>query len=238
MSEKSKAFFRKYWDRQNSGLPSHHVSYEEVARELRYYLDAGRTYRALELGCGNGDLYAHLRPCFAEYTGVDFSTSNLEAFAERFPDAELVHSDAMGYAPAAPRNLIFSVQVMQYLDYSQLETLLRRNLEQVGEDFVIAHVGFLDRMLRPLFLRGYLRPGVNRPLLRNVHKPLAYAAYELGARALHGAGRLGFWHRADRVGEICDRLGVNYRITGSMTYRYRFNLLITGKRSGGEYAAS
>jgi SAM-dependent methyltransferase len=238
MSERSKAYFRDYWDAQASGLPSHFIPYRDVCKELRYYLEDGQKYRALELGCGNGDLYAHTRELFTDYVGVDFSTNNIRAFSDRFPDTRLVQADVTEYIHPEPRDLIFSVQVMQYLDYGQLETLLLHNLEMVGKNFKIAHVGFLDRKLRSLFLSGYLRPGINKSQFRNILKPTAYTLYEVGSKALHGAGRLGFWHSTDKIQDICEKIGLEYRITGSMTYRYRFNLLITGKRSSGRTEAS
>jgi SAM-dependent methyltransferase len=52
-----------------------------------------RPLRVLELGCGDGALYAQLRPHLAHYVGVDGSRAMLDRFRGAWPEARLVEAD-------------------------------------------------------------------------------------------------------------------------------------------------
>ena len=78
-----------YWNsyiRRRSGRYYH----DEITRIYRFLVPPGR--RVLELGCGQGDLLAALRPCHG--VGVYFSRNAVANAEARHPDLHFILGDA------------------------------------------------------------------------------------------------------------------------------------------------
>lgn len=230
MSNRSSNYFEQFWNKQTSGLSSSGVTYEESFRELSFFLPPHQLFKALELGCGNGDMFEHAQAIYSDYTGIDFSSSNLDTFKARFPQAKLQLNDAINPQLDERFDLIHSLGFVQYLNYEQLKTLLKNNMAMLKTGGFIVHQGFMDIKLQGKYFSGYLKPGVNKSSLQKCLRPALFKAYDLASRIFRGGTPLGIWHSTNRINDICEELGLSYKIYGSMTYRYRFNLVITNHR--------
>ena len=75
-------YYKKLWTGKTSGELNPKWSYEDDCKELEQFLD-NKKYDCLELGCGNGELYAVAMKHYNSYCGVDFSKSNIEIFKKK-----------------------------------------------------------------------------------------------------------------------------------------------------------
>src|SRR5213593_3794272 len=71
--------------------------YELYASELKALFADQHLERVLELGCGDGALYAHWPFGNLHYRGIDFSDSMLDRFREQFPSVQLSCEAAQSY---------------------------------------------------------------------------------------------------------------------------------------------
>ena len=78
-----------YWNSyQRSRLGRYY--HDEIARIYKFLVPPGR--RVIELGCGDGDLLAALKPAYG--VGVDFSSARVESAQARHPELHLMAGDA------------------------------------------------------------------------------------------------------------------------------------------------
>ena len=107
---------KEYWDQQTDGhlgpggKPDWNYSLE--AKELIMFLDSSKKYTCLELGCGNGALYSEMKQYYSQYTGVDFSASNLKTFQEKHTDTHLICSDVLKFD--TDKNLSLYIQTIWF----------------------------------------------------------------------------------------------------------------------------
>jgi SAM-dependent methyltransferase len=83
-----------YWDqvsRESAASPGWGDYYHQRLTAIYKFL-VGRDLRVLELGCGQGDLLAALRPRLG--VGVDFSREMLRRAQERHPELHFIQADA------------------------------------------------------------------------------------------------------------------------------------------------
>lgn len=190
------------------------------ARELLLYWPDGAP-RVLELGCGTGDLFEHLRDRCATYVGLDFSEPMLARFAERFPETTLLRGDATDIpALPAPVDFVFANEVCQNFD----EPMLRRNLASVarllapGRTYLIANVP--DANLRLFYYAGGLRGDADaswRGLARR-----AFRTFVRGA-----SDGIGEWYGRRELARIAGECGFDCRTFSSAGLEYRFHALLT-----------
>jgi SAM-dependent methyltransferase len=110
--------------------------------------------RVLELGCGDGALYAQLRPHLAHYVGVDGCRAMLDRFRGAWPDAHLVESDAARLPAFADQfDAVIAGAMPPALLRVMLETV--RPLVSAGGTVVLANVA--DAHLRLHCYGGALR---------------------------------------------------------------------------------
>lgn len=89
-------------------LARHAFYYEEDWHYMRFLVPAAK--RVLDLGCGNGDLLAALKP--AEGVGVDFSEAMIARAKERHPGLTFLRGDVEALEQVSGLDGIFDVIVM------------------------------------------------------------------------------------------------------------------------------
>jgi cyclopropane fatty-acyl-phospholipid synthase-like methyltransferase len=166
--------------------------------------------RVLELGCGNGDLYAWLGFQRLDYTGVDFSSSMLADFRTRHPDTTLLEADAITYADSSRYDLIFCNGMAQYLRPAEFTALLSnaRSMLRDSGTIVVGSIPLSCHRLNAAL--GRLMPPYKRPLLRSV-KPLVAGILK----------RDGNWYGASDLVDLGENCGFKVGIYGSAVYLYR-----------------
>ncbi|NDJ52070.1 MAG: class I SAM-dependent methyltransferase, partial [Chloroflexi bacterium] len=115
---------RAHWEQVAQawgGRRSWGAFYHQRLRELfAFHVAPGR--RVLELGCGQGDLLASLKPSFG--LGVDFSPTIISLASQRHPDLHFIVADAEDL----PLKSTFDVIILSDLvnDLWDVQTLLER----------------------------------------------------------------------------------------------------------------
>ena len=220
-------YYKKLWEEKTSGELNPKWSYKEDFNELKFFLNE-KKYECLELGCGNGALYSVAKDYFSNYTGVDFSTSNIEIFKNNYPKLNLICKDIIKFRPKRRYSLIHSNQLIQYLNKNQLKELIKWNVDNIEKGGLILHRQIPDEKLMSLYFSGYLKPNINSVKLKRIMLPTLYRLYCLYKKTISSYSDFGFWYSVDDILKICNELNVKFDIYGSKLYRYRFNLLIRG----------
>src|SRR5947209_13960110 len=95
--------------------------------------------RALDVGCGDGDLLADLSPVVGDLVGIDVDAPTLERAASTAPAATLINGDFLTY-PFEPASfdLVAAIASMHHMD---LEAGLRRMAELLRPGGIAVVVG-------------------------------------------------------------------------------------------------
>ena len=112
--ERAKEYLRTY------GHPS--LESRAIVLDVFRRLAGRGTLDVLDVGCGNGALYAFLRASGLRlrYTGVDFSDPLLEAARDRNPEARFVRDDAQTLETVAGQfNVVLYSHVIEMLESPQ-----------------------------------------------------------------------------------------------------------------------
>jgi SAM-dependent methyltransferase len=219
---------KRWWHRWSGEVIPHnrHETAEWnrfYAKELGLYFPDGDPH-ALELGCGNGDLYPYLRDRWSSYVGIDFSSTLLRVFRERWPDARLVYADA-AQIPFRARgfDLVFSNGVAQYLS----APVFRQNLHEVarvlrpGGTYLVANIP--DSLLKWAYVTGLLNGEADIPATARLRNSLRL----IGASVIRGKGVLeGRWFRRGSVRAEAESFGFSCRIFSSSSHEYRFHAVL------------
>ena len=221
---------KDFWNKQTSGCMGPKATrggnYFLEARELMMFLEPGKKYSTLELGCGSGELYSEMSEFYSSYIGVDFSASNLGIFKKKHPEVNLICSDILEFNTEQKFTLIHSNHLVQCLSLHQIEQMQKKLLELCLPECIIIHRGFLDRRLKSLYFRGYLYPGIHRCLLSRIFYPTAYRALEFFNKITGTLNALGFWHTREEILDLHKRLGVAVEIYSSPVHPNRFNIVV------------
>jgi len=111
---------------------------------------------AFELGCGNGELAAHLSDICARYTGMDAIATALRAARERVPGARFVQGFYPGPLPEGDFDLLILSEVLYFLDPAGL-TQLAQDISSRWGDAEILCVTWLGPTGNPLQGKEALR---------------------------------------------------------------------------------
>ena len=212
--------WREYWQRQVAPLHRKDADdfYARHAAELRALFDGVEPRSVLEIGCGTGALYTHLRFDTTAYHGVDFSDSMLGVFSSVHPDVSVSCADGSRYRDDRQYDLIFSNGVVQYFDRS----MLARHFENVrammhpGSLLVCASIPW--RLQRTNFLAGELTPPYKRNRVQVVRSRVAGA---IGRK-----DPLGHWYDLSDIDELGRACGLAADFFGSVSYLYRFHAVL------------
>jgi SAM-dependent methyltransferase len=181
--------------------------------ELRALFQEFRPQRVLEIGCGDGTLFAELGFHETRYRGVDFSPAMLCAFRSRFPNVDVVETDGSSYNDEQTYDLIFSNEVVQNFDPKMLEQHLsaaRRMLAPEGR-LIIASV--LWRARRREYCSG--KYDADATAMQKIRSHL---------RVLLGMWIVGpWWYDPSQFKALARRHGLKMEVFGSMVCMYRFH---------------
>ena len=207
--------WRSFWGEQTSpqhkeATPDH---YRRYAKELALVFPERPFRRVLDVGCGNGAMFELLGFDQAEYTGVDFSDSMINAFAQRCPRLRLVVANADEYHDHYKYDLIFCNAVVQYFDIRMLDQWLGNAAAMLAQDGAIVIGSIPWKTFRLRYHAGELtgkQPAQWRAALR-VIKSLR-------------SDRIGRWYSVREITDLGTRHGLRSEIFGSVLYSYRFHL--------------
>jgi ubiquinone/menaquinone biosynthesis C-methylase UbiE len=222
---------KPYWQNHWAGLDDagHRYNTPEwlqfYAQELLRYLP-DKPVRALELGCGNGDLYSFLNQHFSFYTGVDFSSAMLAKFKARWPDLCLICGNG-SWLPLEEQSyeVVFSNGVYQYFD----QEMIKQNLSQVyrllspGGIYLIGNIP--DAQLRWLHYVGALRGDQNISWLR-------LARYLVAILTKQEGDGIGLWYSRWTISQLAVEYGFTCQTFSSSGYEYRFHAVLKKGVSG------
>lgn len=112
------------------------VYHEELRRAARFVIPVGK--RVLELGCGWGDLLAHLEP--ARGVGVDMEGAQIEQARKAHPEHEFVVADAACYEAQERFDFVVATDLInQVEDVQTLFERARAALDPAGQLFIAWH---------------------------------------------------------------------------------------------------
>lgn len=99
-------------------------------------ITVGKGERALDLGCGNGNLTSALEKRGFSVIGIDQSDDMLSLARKDYPDIEFRKGDALTFSLEKKADLIFSNAVFHWIDEERQDDLMEnisRNLKRGGE---------------------------------------------------------------------------------------------------------
>ena len=105
--------------------------------------------RVLEIGCGQGDLLAALKPSYG--VGIDFSSEMLTSARRKHPELTFLHADAHELTPEALGGETFDVIILSDLvnDVWDVETIFRR-LREFATPYTRVILNYYSRVWAPL----------------------------------------------------------------------------------------
>lgn len=211
------ARYHSYWAKRTTPEwdSDHAEHYALQAAELALLFGSARPGTVLEIGCGSGALYPYLDLDGVSYRGVDFSPSMLTEFRKSRPGLDLVCAEGSAYRDERTYDLIFSNGLIQYFD----PQMLRRHVENArammhpGSTFVCGGIPWKTLRLRTeIALRaGWLRRGL-----------IKLAIIRPG---------IGHWYSRAAVARIAEKNGLDATFFGSLSYMYRFHVVMRVKQS-------
>lgn len=212
--------WRHYWSDKSKPLHRRDGEqfYRQFANELNVILSEIEYQSVLDLGCGNGALYAPLSFDKCEYTGVDFSGSMLADFANRHPEANLIEADASSYLDNRHYDLITSSGVLQYFDRAACDLHFDNCRRMMHTDSAILHAGIPWSKQKWFYRSGWgpgKQPYHDQPL-RQIVRPIYSAIHE----------QIGYWFSPAQLSKIAGRHGMECQFYGSIHYMYRFHVLL------------
>jgi SAM-dependent methyltransferase len=183
--------------------------------------------RVLELGCGDGALYAQLLPHLAHYVGVDVSRAMLDRFRGAWPDARLFEADAARLPALADR---FDAVIMSAMEPAPLRIALEavRPLVRPGGAVVLANVA--DAHLRLHCYGGALR-GDRPPRLGDLARAIVRHV------VLGRDDGVGAWHSRHALVRLAGCAGFRAETASSAAVEYRFHAVLRPIRAAAAFEA-
>jgi len=132
------------------GAWNHNTHYHRLVLSS---MPAGAT-RALDVGCGEGDLLAALLPVVPEVVGIDVDAPILQRAADAAPGAILVNGDFLTY-PFEPESfdLVAAIASMHHMD-------LRAGLHRMAEVLRPGGVAVVVGLAKPVSLTDWMAEAV------------------------------------------------------------------------------
>lgn len=121
---------RAHWDtvaeRFKGGSLGGRFYHAELAHRYRHLVPPGM--RVLEVGCGQGDLLAALRPSLG--VGMDLSAPMVQQASEKYPHLRFIHADAQNLDLAGPFDVIVLSDLVN--DLWDVQTVLEKLANVAG----------------------------------------------------------------------------------------------------------
>lgn len=209
----------KRWAGMNTAGHRASVGYlDRHARELLALFQDFSPTSVLDIGCGDGYLFEPLGFFKLRYKGVDFSESMLECFRQKYPGTDLTHHDGATYVDESKYDLIFSSQMIQYLDDDMFLQFLRnaKLMMHPESTLVVASTPCLPHR------RGYLLGHLAPPWKQSVFRRLV----SLARLVLPLQDPMGHWYRPSDLITMADSCGFTCQIYGSSEYLYRIHAVM------------
>jgi SAM-dependent methyltransferase len=177
--------------------------------------------RAVELGCGRGDLFKFMGHAFESYVGVDFSEAMTGAFRAGSPRTMVVRADAT-HVPlvGGMADFVFCNQLAQYLSLNDLQANVTEawRILRPGGAYLIANIP--DAGLRWAYRSGALRSSCKWSLARAV-------ASVISTELLRHDDGIGLWYHRSGVARLAASVGFAVETFSSSSYEYRFHAVLT-----------
>jgi cyclopropane fatty-acyl-phospholipid synthase-like methyltransferase len=214
--------WRCFWEQHNTPLHRRDddTFYRPYARELQLLYEDLHPARVLEIGCGNGALYAHLG--FSEvdvYRGVDFSSAMLREFQRLHPGVDTVCALGHSYEDASRYDLIFSNGVVQYFNPQMVAEHIAKAAGMLAPGGRIICASVPLKYSRWAFWRGRL----------GGPPPLSFPKFLVSVARKLFKDNMGFWYAPTTFERLAQEHGLTSRVYGSMHYIYRFHVVLTCK---------
>jgi SAM-dependent methyltransferase len=214
-------YWRNYWAATDEA--KHRYGSREwlglLAGELLLHFPA-RAVRALELGCGNGELHGFFKGRFASYVGVDFSLPMLRKFRSQWDNPQLVCADVCQLPFLEQEwDLVFSNEVCQFLKPPRLTAHLAEVHRLLAPKGLLLIGNIPDRYLRWFYYAGALRADRDpswRSLTRRVCRMLVKRRDE----------DIGQWYSRRGISRLASENGFDCQTFSAVSHEYRFHALL------------
>lgn len=218
------AFFRDVWSRRRDSdhPPRPGIDVFRIgAGEVQAFLGRERR-RVLEIGCGAGELFAHLELDRGAYLGVDFSPSILNVFRERHPGVRVVEGEATTFHVDEEFDFILVNNVVQYLKPWSTQACLRNLARMLAPGGQILLGNIPNRRQRLAFVRRRFSPEPAGPItwLSRLVKGLLVVTLS------ESDPSVGFWYTPPEIGRMARAVGLECWVFGCVLYPYRFSALL------------
>ena len=180
-----KVFFDHYaaevdhWHRRNAGY------HQAIASLARFYVPSGA--RVLEIGSGNGDLLAALKPSYG--LGIDISSEMVRLAAQKYPQLKFVHMPAERLD--LPDERFDFIILSDLLGYLYDIRLVFERLRTVCHPRTRLIVHWYSRLWQPVLVLAeklglkYPQPLVNWTTVEDVSNLLSLSGFEAVHRRQH-----------------------------------------------------
>lgn len=106
-----------YFDKYRSRNPIHRILVGGFVRAAQELVGVAAPVKVLEVGCGPGDLAAHLIGPAMEYTGIDVSQAEVDTARGRYPGRHFQVASAYDLpSPNGSFDLVVACEVLEHLD--------------------------------------------------------------------------------------------------------------------------
>lgn len=130
------------WPGEEEGLVDLDRLYRDQAQVLQWLIDGRRVRSVLELGCADGRLYDALALPGISYCGVDFRSSQIDAFRQRHPELQLFAADAAAFRVEQRFDLIFSMFLLMHFNAAMTRQHLANAHAMLADDGILIIADF------------------------------------------------------------------------------------------------
>lgn len=207
----------KTWPMTRSNTPEY---YKFMGSELRMLWNPATPKRVLELGCGNGAMFAFLEFPPDGYKGVDFTRHFIADFQSRHPSVAVECCEASSYVDGNSYDLIFSNELVQHFDAQMLLRHFQNARSMMHPDSLFICAGIPWKAHRSRFRSGIVT-GRRPSLLRSI---------KCTVRDLLGKDGMGHWYDLSEIQKAAGEMGMSVQFYGSLMYLYRFHAVMRLRR--------
>lgn len=215
--------WKSFWEGQTSPLHTQNNEkyYALYGKELKILYDSFEYDTVLEVGCGNGALYAPLGFCDKSYLGVDLSQSMLRDFQGKYPDKDLnlaLIEPGKIYKDNKKYDLIFQNGVIQYFDNNMVDKFISSSCEMLNPRGKIIIGSIPWKLCKKRYYFGEFRS----------NKTSFLGGCYGYIKSFQGT--MGRWYSFSDFRKLADKYSLKVEFFGSLLYPYRFHVVFTKEK--------
>jgi cyclopropane fatty-acyl-phospholipid synthase-like methyltransferase len=211
-----------YWtDKHDVGDGNDSNLIEALSEEILILIEKKHYNSVFEYACGNGNMYKSLGfDLKTKYKGIDISPHLLKQFKEKHKDVDIFEGDVLKYKDSNKYDLLIANGLLQYFNNKQIRSFLHNADTMMHENSRLICATIPWRNLKFGWETGEYRKGNNRRRSIGLYRWL---------RIFFFGDPMGRWFSIYEFKRLASEAGLEVNFFGSMTFLYRFNVVLTKK---------